>query len=90
MTEETASPAQQLDPEFVDHLQQALSQVTAKEVGPITADREIVELGLDSVSMVEMMVVLEDELDITLEQDELEGLKTFGDLQALVQERRSS
>lgn len=73
-----------LNPEFLESLQQAISQVSTRDVGPITADRPIRDLGLDSLSIAELLVVLEDRLDVTLEQSEIERVRTFGDLQDLV------
>lgn len=73
-----------LDPRFVEAVEKALAQVTTREVGPITADRELADLGLDSVSMAELILVMEDELGVSVDLVEAEGLKTFGDLQELV------
>ena len=77
-----------LDPEFANKLSEALAKVSTRDVGPITADRPILELGLDSISLAEMVLVLEDELDIGLEQRDVMELKTFGDLQDLVEKVR--
>jgi len=73
-----------LDPRFVQSVQDALHEVCPRDLGPITYDRPIVELGLDSVSFAELLVVLEDKLDLTIEDSALKDVKTFGDLQAVV------
>lgn len=73
-----------LDPRFVEAVQKALAQVTTREVGPITADRPLLDLGLDSVSMAELILVMEDELGVAIDLTAMESLKTFGDLQDLV------
>ncbi|MBI3928824.1 MAG: acyl carrier protein [Armatimonadetes bacterium] len=86
---EPRTTAGELDPEFARQVRAALFQVTTRDLGTLTTDRELAELGLDSVSTVEMLVVLEDELGITLEQDDLEQVRTFGDLQKLIQDRRA-
>lgn len=75
----------ELDPEFKEHLSEALSEVAAGDIGPLTADRELAELGLDSISISEMVIVLEDKQDIDIDASQLAGLSTFGDLQDLVQ-----
>ena len=78
-----------LDPEFVAHCQQALAQVSTKDVGPITADRPLADLGLDSISMAELVIQLEDMLNVTLDQKEVEGLQTFGELEELIRKVRA-
>ncbi|MFA7480688.1 MAG: phosphopantetheine-binding protein [Vulcanimicrobiota bacterium] len=74
-----------LDPETARLIEKGLCELTSREVGPITADRRIDELGLDSVSTGELIIVLEDELDLVLDDKDLVGLQTFGDLGALIQ-----
>ncbi len=74
----------ELDPEFKVHLEEALSEVSAGDIGELTADRELADLGLDSISIAEMVLELEDKIDVTIDQEDLEKLVTFGDLQELV------
>lgn len=74
----------ELDPEFKKHLEEALEEVATGDVGPITAERELGELGLDSISIAEMILILEDKVDVDIEQEELEQLRTFADLEDLV------
>ena len=78
-----------LDPEFAQKLTEALTKVSTRDVGPITAERPIRELGLDSITVAEMVLVLEDELNIGLEQNDVMALETFGDLQDLVEKARA-
>ena len=74
----------ELDPEFQTHVVEALSEVAVGDFGEVTADRELVDLGLDSISVAEMIIILEDKVDVSIEMEELQELVTFGDLQALV------
>lgn len=76
-----------LDPEFSKKVQAALDEVSGRAVGPISADLRLDELGLDSVSISELVLVLEDELDITLEPEELFEVETFGDLEKLIRSK---
>lgn len=76
--------APMLDPQFIEAVQKALAQVTTRDVGPITADRPLLDLGLDSVSLAELILVMEDELGVSIDLSAIETLKTFGDLQDLV------
>lgn len=81
--------SQPLDPEFIRVVQNAIRQVTVKDLGPITAERELNDLGLDSVSTAELIIVLEDSFDLNLDQTEVEKLKNFGDLAALVEQAKA-
>lgn len=77
-------PATPLDPEFVEQLTRALKQVAHHDVGPISGDRPIAELGLDSVVVAELLILLEEQFDIALEQSDIDQVKTLADLQAAV------
>ncbi len=79
-----------LDPEFLRVVENAIRQVTMKNVGPITAERELNDLGLDSISTAELVIVLEDSFDLNLDQAEVEKIKSFGDLAVLVEQARAS
>ncbi len=70
--------------EFYARLQAALTQVSGRELPPLTPDLKIADLGLDSITLADLMLTLEDELKIDLERDELEALQTLADLEALV------
>ena len=76
--------------EFLDKLQGALTQVSGRDVGPLTPERPIAELGLDSITLADLMMTLEDELKIDLERDEVEKLVTLGDLETLVLSKRDN
>ena len=52
----------------------------------ITADSDIIkDLGADSLDVVQMLMSLEEEFGITVSEDEANGLKTVGDIVALVE-----
>lgn len=55
------------------------------EVGPIEANRPIADLGLDSVSMLEMVEILEQTLNTTIDERRLTELRTLQDLQSLLE-----
>ena len=65
---------------FVD----AIRQVSGKNIGNVTADQRIAELGLDSVSVMEMVGTIEEKLSVQLSDDELTKINTFGDLAGLL------
>jgi len=79
-----------LTPEFVDLVKTALSEVTVIDVGPITADRRLRDIGLDSMALAELILLVEERLDVSLERSHLQGIETFGDLQALLERLRAA
>ena len=44
----------------------------------------VADLGADSLAVVELMMALEEKLGVRIDDDEAEGLRTFGDALALV------
>ena len=79
-----------LDPETASLIEKGLRELTSRDIGTITADRRIDELGLDSVSTGELVIVLEDELDLVLDDEDLVGMETFGDLGALIKKHQET
>jgi acyl carrier protein len=77
-----------LDSETARIFENALRQVSVKDLGPVTAERELAELGLDSVSVAELVLVLEDSFNLSLEPSDVEKLKTFGELAELIRAKR--
>lgn len=73
-----------LDPTFVQAVQDALKDVSTRDLGPITRERPVADLGLDSVAFAELLIALEDKLDVTFEDSDLLTIKTFGDLHDLL------
>jgi acyl carrier protein len=59
-----------------------------KELPPITRDSKISALGIDSVSMMEIIGVIEDEMDISIPDEKLARLQTVADIEAVVREQR--
>jgi acyl carrier protein len=73
--------SQELTALFVD----AIRQVSGKNIGTVSADQRIAELGLDSVSVMEMVGTIEEKLSVQLADDELTKINTFGDLAGLLE-----
>ena len=79
----------ELNPEFKRHLQDALTEVsTDGEAEEVTANQKLVDLGLDSICLSEMIMELEERLDVTIDDDDLDKLETFGELQEFVMQRQ--
>ena len=61
-----------------------------KELPPITRDSKITSLGIDSVSMMEIIGVLEDDLDISIPDEKLARLQTVGDIEQVIREQKGN
>ena len=58
-----------------------LAQQLNVEVDKIKPESEVVkDLGADSLDVVELMMTLEDEYEVTLPEGEVEGIKTVQDI----------
>ena len=55
------------------------------DVAEVTPDASILDdLGADSLDVVELVMSLEDAFDIEVPDEEVEGMRTIGDIQQLV------
>lgn len=69
----------------VDKVIELISQQLNKPVSEITADKEVVkDLGADSLDVVEMLMSLEEEFNITVPEEEAVNIKTVGDIVNLI------
>ncbi len=59
-----------------------------KDLPTITRDSKITALGIDSVSMMEIIGVIEDELDVSIPDEKLARLQTVGDIETVIREQR--
>ena len=80
---------QSTDQELTSVLKAAVYDVNLKELGDVSAATKISELGLDSVAMMELMGVLEENLSIRIEDEEVTALRSVGDLFALIRSKGS-
>lgn len=79
-----------LDPEFTRVLAEQLARFTSEEIGPIEESRAITELGLDSLSLMEIVTGLEDHFNVDLDGHAISQLQTVGDLARFVTAGRTS
>ena len=72
------------DPEetiMLEKVQAMLADALGVSADKITSDARIIEdLGADSLDVVELLSRLEDEYGITIPEDDVENLKTVGDI----------
>ena len=55
------------------------------DIEEVTPDASILDdLGADSLDVVELVMSLEDTFDIEVEDDDVEGMRTIGDIQQYV------
>jgi acyl carrier protein len=54
-------------------------EVLAVEAGQVTAEASFADdLDADSLDLVELVMALEEEFDVTVDEEELEGIETVG------------
>ena len=65
----------------LDKVKELVAQQLNKSVDEITEDKEVVkDLGADSLDVVEMLMALEDEFGVDIPDEEIEKMKTIGDV----------
>jgi len=73
--------------EIIDSIQQYAHEIAEREFPPFTEALVIAELGLDSLSTLEMVGMLERELKVFLPTDELTDIHTIGQLADLIEHK---
>ena len=76
--------------EIVAAIQQYAHEIAERHYPPFTEAQVIAELGMDSLSTLEMVGMMERELGIVLPTDELHEIRTVGALTDLVQGKLGS
>ncbi len=72
--------------EIVAAIAEIIEEVTGIEPSEVTLDKAFVDdLDIDSLSMVEIAVQLEDKYGVKVPDEDLAGLKTVGDAVAYIQ-----
>lgn len=84
---ELKRPTQLSRAEIIAAIQQYAHEIAEREYPPFTEEQVIAELGLDSLSTLEMVGMIERELGIVLPTDELHEIHTVGALTDLVQQK---
>jgi acyl carrier protein len=68
--------------EFINN---AATELELVQDTPLSLDARITSLGIDSVSLVEIVGMVEEEFQVRLSQAEFQAAKTLGDLAVLVE-----
>ena len=61
-----------------------------EKAGPIDRDTVIADIGIDSISLMEIIGILEDRLDVVLADEDIAEIHTIGDLERLILSRRAA
>jgi 8-amino-7-oxononanoate synthase len=75
------------DQNLINILKAAVYDVNLKQLGDISPETKIAELGMDSVAMMELIGVLEENLSIRVEDAAVAELRCVGDLLRLIRDR---
>jgi 8-amino-7-oxononanoate synthase len=75
------------DQDLLSALRAAVYDVNLKELGELSVEMRISEMGLDSVAMMEVIGVLEEHLSICIPDEEIASLSKVGDLLALIRKQ---
>lgn len=71
--------------QIIDKVKEVIAKQLRIDISEISDDSAIIEdLGADSIAIVEMLMTLEDEMDITI-PDDATGLKTVKDIATFIE-----
>ncbi len=71
-----------------DKVKELISSQLNKPIEEITEDKEVVkDLGADSLDVVEMVMTLESEFNITVPEEDAVNIKTVGDIIELISKK---
>ena len=72
----------------IETLQQAIKKELGRDLGTLTKDTSFEELALDSLDVVQMVIAIEEAFDIEIDDDDVENLKTVGQLLDYIEARK--
>ena len=73
--------------ELFQMFQRMATEIAEKEFTGVSEDSKIQELGLDSLSTLELVGAMERELSVQIPDEQLVGIQTVGQLLNLVEKR---
>lgn len=71
------------DDEMLALFAEAMREVVDEVPESVDVGDDIAELGIDSLSLVEIVMIIEERLDVATESDDFEGVTTVGDALAV-------
>lgn len=72
------------DQDLIALFQKAVLKIEKKTISDLRIESDLSSLGFDSVTTMEILAEIEDELEIEFPEEELEDLYTMSDLAALI------
>lgn len=73
--------------DLITVFQRMASEIAEKDFSHVTEDASIADLGIDSLSMLELVAAMERELSVTVPDEQLVGIQTVRQLLELVERR---
>lgn len=71
-----------------EKIKELIAKQLNKPVSEITEDKEVVkDLGADSLDVMEMLMNLEEEFNVTVPEEEAVNIKTVGDILHLIEKQ---
>ena len=71
---------------MLERIKESVADALGTEVNTLTAETSFKEdLGADSLDLFEMVMTLEEEFDVEIPSEDLENIKTIGDVEAYIQ-----
>lgn len=71
---------------MLERIKEIVAESLGAEVGDLKAESSFKEdLGADSLDLFEMVMALEEEFSVEIPTDDLENIKTIGDVEAYIQ-----
>lgn len=76
--------------DLIDKFRAMASEITEEDFSHVTEDHAIADLGMDSLSMLELVGSMEREYAIRIPEEDLTGVQTVRQLLELVERRHTS
>jgi acyl carrier protein len=73
--------------ELIARFREMASEIAEQDFGHVTEEHPIAELGMDSLSILELVGSMEREFDIRIPEEDLAGVETVRQLLELVERR---
>ena len=68
-------------------LRKAIKKELGRDLGDISLTTTFEDMALDSLDVVQMIMAIEEAFDIEIDDDDVDGLKTIGELVEYIEEK---
>ena len=80
-----------MNPSVQQRIREIVSQQLGVDAGELRPEADILQdLGADSLDVVELVMALEEAFDIEVPDEDVEGMRTVGDVERYVTERATA